>query len=263
MSKKIDIVITKEEKTTDHIPFMTEECVFTSFQLVNYKKNDYLPLGWPLHFQRIVLDCKHYSFAPPSEEVLLSSLKQIKDTLIDCSRSIRVEVSLNKVVVRAREASEIVLHPPLSLQTCVARRPQEHVKSFLGARFARKLQEHKQIAPEKELLFLTRCSSIIEGAWSNFGWITRQGYLGIVPHGLSGVTRRVLSDLLPPGSVKIRCIDVETLIDQEFQPFIMSALRGIVPVQSIDAYSFEEFDKIYDLRRKYLEAQYTSSLRLL
>jgi len=230
--------------------------VFTSFRVLAVDGGVRV-LGLSLHYERLLLGCQRFGLTAPSLHYITSEIRTCMEDLHLKEARVRVEIFRDQFITRVAAIDPLQqVASSMKLQTISVSRPYEDLKSSLGAALSEQYQSDCQ--PSCEMLYVDPNGFIIEGAWSNFGWIDSAGSVCFTGRGLNGVTQRVIGALLieEGRSVRIESATLHDLITGGVAPFIMSALRGIIAVSKInEAFFFPDKD-IAKIRERYMAATY-------
>jgi branched-subunit amino acid aminotransferase/4-amino-4-deoxychorismate lyase len=231
--------------------------IFTSFRALVREGGLHI-LGLPLHYERLVLGSQRFGMLVPSLADITSEIRRgMEDVEL---REARVRVEIFRELQITRIASIDTLEPrspSITLRTRCVSRPYEDLKSSYGAALSERCQSECQ--PSCETLFVDPNGFVMEGAWSNFGWIDTDGSICFTGKGLDGVTQRVIGELLSQvgREVRIRSTTLEDLTIRGAGAFIVSALRGVVLVSAIDDVIFQSSEDVEEVHRRYIDATYS------
>ena len=230
--------------------------VFTSFRAL-IRDEVILVLGFSLHYDRLILGSRFFNLLLPSQQIITREiLSGMKSLQIDEAR-VRIELFSGFYITRLMLVNSLATDAGyFSMRTARVSRPYEELKSTYGAAMSERSQA--ECDPNCEALFIDDSDNILEGAWSNFGWIEADGSVCFSGRGLDGVTQRVVRDLLLRVGRDVRIVNttLKELVDRTVTPFITSSLRGIVAVAKIDDVLFSPNADITRFRQQYIDATY-------
>jgi len=232
--------------------------VFTSFRALSRDGQMHVP-GLPLHYERLISGCLRFGVTAPSLEGITSEILRGMDELHLKEARVRVELFRDFQSIRIGRIDPLEFDAPsITLRTLSVSRPYEDLKSSYGAAVSERYQS--QCDPDCEVLYVDPHGFIIEGAWSNFGWIDSTGTVCFTGRGLDGVTQRLITAILTEAGrdVRVRHARLSDLLDNGIAPFISSALRGILPVSKMNEVSFALNEELLDIRRRYVDATCSS-----
>jgi branched-subunit amino acid aminotransferase/4-amino-4-deoxychorismate lyase len=232
--------------------------IFTSFRALA-RDGGLCVLGLPLHYERLVLGCQRFGLLAPSLADITFEIRRGMEDLQLIEARIRVELFRDLHITRIARIEPLArCSPSIALQSLCVSRPYEDLKSSYGATFSERCQSKCQ--PSCETLYVDPIGCVIEGAWSNFGWIDPDGSICFTGKGLDGVTQRIVGGLFSKGGrdVRIKSATIEYLVARHVSPFIMSALRGVVLVSNVDDVLFHSSEGVLEIQGKYVDATYSS-----
>jgi branched-subunit amino acid aminotransferase/4-amino-4-deoxychorismate lyase len=241
-----------------------EPLVFTSFR-ATLKNGQLFVSGWPWHVQRLLAGVAYFGIK--LVEDFNTTIGSIRNDVVTgmattglSAAHVRVEIYQGGRNVRLNQIEALCENtlPLIAMQSLAAIRPYHNLKSGYGAIVSERCQSilKQDINTPLESLLLSENGSIVEGAWSSFGWITPCGIIRFTGKGLPGITEQILNNLLIAKGYKTELandVSVAKLAQTQCAPFIMSALRGIVAVSAIDEYTFDLNSQIPNLRKAYVK----------
>ena len=234
--------------------------VFTSFRALVGDDDVYI-LGLPFHYERLVHGCQRFGLLVPSLENITFEVHRGMEGLELREARIRVELFHQLYIIRIGPIDPLeISSPSIALRSRRVSRPYEDLKSSYGAALSEQCQ--LECPPLCETLYVDQNDCMIEGAWSNLGWIDLEGSIFFTGRGLDGVTQRVLRGLFSNigRQVRIESTTLKDLRNRRVSPFILSALRGVVLVSEIDAVPFCASEGVSEIQRIYVEAAHLRRL---
>lgn len=243
----------------------TASACFTSFR-GHVARGMVRVLRWAWHSKRLEQDCLFLDFACPNFEQVWHLVGTLSAKLeLDQEKEdlrVRVDVMSGFCGVRVSKIPRLAEGPqPISLASVQNLRSSPTHKTFEAARVS--LSAMLQVQPGADEALLISCNGDVhEGAWSNFGWIAEDSEVMVTPFGLDGITQRILPELVSSDAgFRFGGAERINIFDSRFasiSPFVMSSVRGIVPVARIDGVNFAPSAQILRLAEAYRRALYTS-----
>ncbi len=239
---------------------------FTSFR-AHVARGEVRVLHWDWHTKRLQADsCFLYFGSPKFDDVwrvIERSSHELEPNQNREDVRVRVDLVSGCYGIRVSKISRLDVSPQaISLATVRHLRPSPSHKTFEAAKVS--LSAMLQIEQRAdEALMISPMGEVHEGAWSNFGWITADNKVMITPFGLNGVTQRIIPELIAfagldcgfGGAASINVFDSQF---SSIYPFVMSSVRGIVPVARVDERTLASSAQVLRLAEAYRGLLYES-----